>query len=312
MPRNEEPLLLVPMPDGTTFKSNTLSINSPIYDTADVKQIYTHKGDYVVTSSSYADDSHIPANVFNNDKSTWKSNYKDNNFDFKCLIPKYSKDPYSNANKGPSIYQGGGLPENYFITMVNNNSYKGEWIQIRLPNDNEAFPMYLFRYTIETPAREEGETNLPKTFLLVGSVDGNKWEYIDMRTLPLDQQPTNNSKTYDVNVLSYYYYYRFIFIDFFPKNSVAEISNIRLYGYTELTPNKNAIREGFTNITNDYKLSYSQFNLSKQLDEFIKPEPHNIVKVVDINHASNKDNTIYMSIFLTILASSIIYLVVKK
>jgi hypothetical protein len=313
------PLLILPLPDGTQFKSDTLEISKPIYDKNDVKKHYNHIGKYIVTSSSFPDKNHLPYNVFNNDNSTWKSNYTGNDFRFKGSTQSYKQDPYTNLTIGPSVYQGGGLPETFYVTIVENMPYNGEWLQVQIPEGE--YPIYLFRYTISTPKRKDGISSFPKTFLLVGSVDGSTWEYIDMHTLALTQKKNVTEMTFDINSLNYYYYYRFIFVDFFPECSIVEINKISMYGFLDQTPNLNAVREGFDNY--NHPVNYSDFKISNQLNEFIKPSTNQLligsnnyesdIKVLDINDVSGKENmNNYISVILTILASSLIYLTLVK
>jgi len=305
----QRPFKVLPLPDGTRFKSNTLTISDAIYDPSDKHEVYDHTGAYKVTASSYADDKHEPYNVFNGgNTSSWKTNYGGNTYIFKPKSQDYCKDPYlvikedGMTQTTPSIYQGGGSTQTKYTTMVGSTAYNGEWIQIQLPTVS---PLYLFRYSILTPNGEDGISTFPKSFLLVGSKDGNIWNYIDLQTIPLTNPPDTKIRTpivYDINSNDHYLFYRFVFIEMFPGNSILEINQINLFAFVEPTPNKNAIEEGFTN------MGYSNFNISKYIDDPIKPI--DVETIYPINKYDSTD--IYFALLLTFLASAMIFLRFSK
>jgi hypothetical protein len=309
----QTPIKIVPFPDTTKFKSNTITIDEPIFDPNDKFQDYDHMGKYLVSASSYADDKHQPFNVFNGGKTnSWKTNFNGNKFNFKPKVPYYCQDPYvviktegDMVQTIPSIYQGGGSSTSKYTTMVGNTPYSGEWIQIELPRVS---PAYLFRYSILTPTREDGTCTFPKSFLLVGSKDGNNWSYIDLQAVTLTNAPNMNSRipiTYDINTTDYYFFYRFIFIELFPNNGILEINQINLFAFTEPTPNKNAIFEGFENIDSD-GIMYSNlhpFKISNIVDE-TKNTRH--LENVIFREEPN-DIIFYLPLFLILLTGSFIY-----
>jgi hypothetical protein len=275
----QTPYNLVPFPDGTLFSSNTITIDKPIYDSSDIHEDYDHTGTYTVTASSYAGcqssgckNDYKPYNVFNGGQTgSWKSNYSGNKNIFKPKVNDYCKDPYlllppegGLTQTVSSVYQGGGSSKTKYVTMVGQTAYNGEWIQISIPVKT---PLNLFRYSLMTP--DSGDPNrcsYPKSFVLVGSRDGNVWSYIDLQNLSLNNKPDTSSETpivYDVNILKHYYYYRFIFLEMFPNNNVIEVSQINLYVTTEPTTNRNAV-SGFQNMS-----SYSNYTLSNTLNEDI-------------------------------------------
>jgi hypothetical protein len=151
----------------------------------------------------------------------------------------------------------------------------------------------------------DGISTFPKSFLLVGSKDGNKWNYIDLQTIPLTSPPDTKIRTpvvYDINANDYYLFYRFIFIEMFPGNSILEINQINLFAFVEPTPNKNAIGEGFTN------MNYSNFKISKYIDDEIKS-----VDIETIYQIEKSDSTdIFFALFLTFLASTFIFIRFSK
>jgi len=293
----QKPFQILPFPDGRTkFTSNTLVIDNPMFDENDIHEIYDHTGEYVVTASSYSDNTHMPYNVFNGGRvSSWKTNFADNKYVFKteAPIPGYCKDPYNSSNNGPSSYQGGGSSKTKYVTKVDNIDYKGEWIQIQLPTTS---PIYLFRYSITTPRQNDDICRFPRSFLLAGSKDGSNWTYIDLQTLQLNNPPSTSDKTYNVNVAEHYRYLRFIFLDMFPKNKFLEINKIDLYGFITITPNRNAIEEGFDNI--DSKFSYSGFEISKDIN---KPTQH-----MKDDHTPETNSILYIPLGLTAIIGGLL------
>jgi len=308
------------------FKRNDIYIEDPIYDPSDRHENYDHTGEYIISASSYSDEKHMPFNAFNGGKTgTWKTNFKNNPFVFKKkksgTVPSYCQDPYFAipkltvaetpkkvlAQTVPSNYQGGGSEQTKYTTMVGNTPYRGEWIQIQVPTTS---PIFLFRYSIFTPNSDDICT-FPKTFLLLGSKDGSKWEYIDFQTLPLskayDYTDISSPVVYNLNTTEYYVYFRFVFVELFPGNSVLEISQINLYTFLEHTPNVTAVEEGFTNKCNT-KLNYSNFQISTYISEIFpsvnaKPVVEDNLKTIDDDLQTN----IYIGLLLTFLASGIFY-----
>jgi hypothetical protein len=322
-----KPYKVVPFPDGTMFKRNEITIEDPIYDPSDRNESYDHTGDYAITSSSYSDEKHMPFHAFNGGKSgSWKTNFKNNTFVFKKKksgnVKSYCQDPYfvipnlkvdSNPNNDliqtvPSAYQGGGSPETFYTTMVGNIAYRGEWIQIQVPTTS---PIYLFRYSIFTPSRDDEKCTFPKSFVLLGSKNGNSWDYIDFQTIPLSKVSEytglSSPKVYNLNTTDYYFFFRFVIIELFPGNGVLEISQINLFTFLEHTPNATAVEEGFTNKNNTI-LNYSNFHISNHISE-IFPAISNVPIEEDMFKRNDEDlqRNIYIGLFFTFLASSFFY-----
>jgi len=316
----QRPYSVVPFPDGTLFSSNTIKINKKIFDLNDIREDYDHKGTYIVSASSYAgcddgaikcDNDHQPYHVFNGGKTgSWKTNYSGNKYIFKPKLNDYYKDPY--LVLGPeggltqtvsSIYQGGGSAKTKYTTIVGKTAYNGEWIQIQVPDTS---PVYLFRYSILTP--DSGDKNIctyPKSFVLVGSKDGNTWNYIDLKNLSLNDAPNTSNRTPIVNNINsqdYYFYYRFIILEMFPNNSILEIDQINLYAFTSPIPNKNAVTESFVGMN-----SFSNYNISTILNEDIEHE----TPIKNNTQIENKNSVISVesvfSAFLFITLFGLIY-----
>lgn len=258
----------VSFPDGTLFASNTITIDTPIFDISDAQQSYDHLGTYVVSSSSYFDDTTDAYHAFNNDNSTyWKTNTIENSYIFPDKIKPYLQTPYLISENGisSSIYQGGGsLNDNYFKTVVqtthnSTNHISGEWLQIQLP-----VPLKLIQYKLLTPPAQNHKSYLPLDFTIVGSQDGITWHYVhqtmnnDVGKLP--QDPVDGSTIFYISNSSNrtaYTYYRLIVTKMPPASSVVRICKWNLFGVPE-QPEK----EGFVGLNN--QLSY--FNLSPHLN----------------------------------------------
>jgi len=296
------PLRIIPFPDDSKLNSNKFIVNTAIYDKNDYYSSYNHIGTYVISSSSYSDDSHQPYNVFNNGVNTsWKTNYKGNTYKYKTTVQNYTQNPYYNNNNFDSlnIYQGGGLPQTTYTTMVDNVGYNGEWIQVQLPLDNN--PIFLFKYTITTPYNNIN--TFPKTFLVVGSNDGSNWHYLDFQKLPLiTNEKKSSTKTFNVNTTESYLYFRFVFLELFPSNSVLEINEIKIIGLVDTTVNPDAVSETFTD------MKYSNYSLSSILpEETMKTSLQSSI----FERESQNLNT-YLNLFLFLGFSGSLYFYVQK
>jgi hypothetical protein len=307
-----KPIQIVPFPDGTVFKTNSIVIQDKIYDKNDTMKKYDHTGKYVITSSSYSSKTTTPASAFNGNKEIfWQTNFKGNSNIFDPVVDAYSSDPYTNSDSGASAYQGGGLDKNTYVTMVGKDDkktpIKGEWIQIELPKTN---PVYIFRYSILTPKPQGGVVSFPKKFLLVGSKDGILWEYIDQRNLVDPPDTTNRDAiVFDVNSTDYYFFYRLIVGEMYSKNNILRINQINLFGMVSETPN----RDAFTNMEgnrvqyydfNNPSTNYANFSISNA-QEFMNDNKE-IVKI-------DNNKIFYGILFTTLVTSSILfYSIIKK
>jgi len=260
----------VSFPDGTLFASNTITIDTPIYDISDNQQSYDHLGTYIVSSSSYFDDTTDAYHAFNNTAATyWKTNTTENSYIFPDNTKPYVQTPYLVSDNGinASTYQGGGsLNDNYFTTNIQtpHNTPKhvsGEWLQIQLP-----VPFKLIQYNLLTPPAPNSKSYLPMDFTVAGSDDGITWRFVhqttnnDANKLPKD--PVDGSTIFYINSSSNrtaYTYYRLIVTKMPPGSSVVRISKWNLLGVPE-PPEK----EGFTGLNN--RLNY--FNFSPGLNAY--------------------------------------------
>ena len=288
-------------------KTNSVNVleSKPIWDTNDVNQTYDHTGFYKASASSvYTGDgvNYQPGNAFNISDYGWKS--AENPGLTQSTIYNESldelntdKNTYSKVHYGPSYYNGIATTtvqqEIFSAPGYQGKSYgeekiAGEWLQIQLPKGK---PVYLFRYKISVPRPpnnnyvypptdktipnqplpppKENSSFFPKTFVVVGSKDGNSWFYVDQQTFieppdisgvtglgypnlnykkgyrkdPLD----NNAIVFDINSVNRYTYYRIIITELFPGMTAAQISQWQLYAFADIiTPNARTLVESFS------------------------------------------------------------------
>jgi hypothetical protein len=217
----------LPFSNNTVFTDNSMNIVSPI------NNVVNSVGSYIITSSSYFDNTTQAFNAFNNDNTFWKSNTSENFFYYPNVNVKdqskykYTTTPYSVSNKSDtsiksiSTYQGGSYPSQsqqyYFQTLIHSKTTQvkpidGEWLQIQLPN-----PIILASYSISTPL-DDILHYFPAKFTVVGSNDGSNWTIVDSSdntTVSISDvpriTPTNTSITFSIkNNSNQYSYYRLI------------------------------------------------------------------------------------------------------
>ena len=229
------PLQAVPFPDNTQFNDISLNIRTAIYDKNDTKQVYDHKGYYLISSSSYYDNTTMPFNAFNGSgKTYWKCNTIQNDFQFSPSVKPYTQTPYliSSSLTNPSIYQGGGSQSaNYFTTTVSSSTdtpqqIDGEWLQIQLP-----VQFTLSQYTLLSPPPQGSINYFPLGWTVAGSQDGNKWYFIDQKDLKKspnvsDGKPVPFALTANVS----YIYFRLIITKMPPRTDIVRISQWNLLG----------------------------------------------------------------------------------
>jgi len=123
----------------------------------------------------------------------------------KKLSKGYTQSPYNrNGN-----YQGGGV-SNTWRTNVNNKSYSGEWIQMKLP-----YKIHLTRYSMTTNAKQ---------FVILGSNDGSIWTEIDNKTTTGVLTDEKNQFIITSSNKDAFSYYRIVFQQIY--TSFRSISNI--------------------------------------------------------------------------------------
>jgi hypothetical protein len=238
---------IVPLPISIKpFISNTLTVEVPATEvgntklsntyTGNVKLSDTYTGNYIVSSSSYCDDSHLAFNVFNNDTTKyWQCDFSGNQkFDKRLFSYKtpYIQNPYLTSPSKPSVYQsnGGGNDSITFKTNANNgNTYSGEWIQIQIPTNR---PYYLSSTSILTPPKMDICT-FPQHFVILGSIDPEKegWNLLFER---IQKKEVDTSKktpiVFKMNTDKPACYFRLIICSLFPKNEIAQLTNWSLSG----------------------------------------------------------------------------------
>lgn len=249
------PIQIIPFPDNTKFTKNEIVIKKPIYDKNDIYNDYDHIGEYTISSSSFQKGNNA-YNAFNEDDTIWESSetlginsYDNYDYDTKTVIK--NKYTYDVLPFGPSYYNSTNN------TNIENSTILGEWIQIQLPKS-----FYLYSYCIRVPViKNDKYPNIssnsidnslikntsffPKAFMLVGSNDGNSWDYLDQKTLintPEKITKFNEGYCYDknrneiriqINSINNYSFYRFVVTALFPGNKNLKISNLSFYGYVK-------------------------------------------------------------------------------
>ena len=211
---------------------------------------YTPNGKYIVTASSFANNTTMPYMVFNgSDDNYWQCDYKNSpelNIPKKKNYPTYTSDPFN--GKSPSTYQGGGEQTNTWTTNVGNVSLLGEWLQIKLP-----YSIFLYNYTIKTPQFTLNST-FPKRFTVLGSNNGSVWDYVDQQNVKTPVSNTSPSRLYNINTTKAYSYYRLVISEMPNEAKSVIINQWNLNGVTTLTPNPS------------YKTNESFITLSRWMD----------------------------------------------
>lgn len=261
--KTNQTIQILPLPENKKLTSNTSIITGVANPTRD--ENYTPNGEYKVTASSFANDKTQPYNVFNDSESTfWQCDFSGNsNYNVHTNAhPKYMQDPY---NKGtPSTYQGGGTTTNTWVTTIGEDGkqqsfIKGEWIQVQLP-----YNVYLFKYSILTPAYTESST-FPVKFTVVGSNDGKVWKFIDYRNTIVDEYPPIAShplKTYNINSNDKYSFFRLIISEMSGKIPYVKLNQWNLWGVTINRQNTDAVSkvEAFVKDDNYSKIDGQRLN----------------------------------------------------
>ncbi len=143
-------------------------------------------GEYIISQSS----------IWNN----WNDYMGVNSFDFS--ENHYTRGNYSYSSGVPAVgtYSTNGSYAGNINTVYNGNvNYKGEWIQIKLPKN-----ILLISYTIICYSTNWGHL---KSFVVLGSNDGNTWKLLDNQTL---STLTSNKWNFNIsnidfsNLFSYY------------------------------------------------------------------------------------------------------------
>jgi len=245
MSRNNADIIkIVPVPKHV-FTSNTLIVADPIDDN---ESNYNHVGKYIASSSSYSSEDRFAKNAFNPiSDSFWQCDYADNsNYNKHTFAYKepYKYNPYIKAGDGPSIYRpiGGGVANTTMTTWVNQDNKKtiisGEWLQVQIPDD---FAVHLFKYSILTPTPINNVITFPKSFLVVGSLDGTAWDIIDQQVTQDDMNTADRKpRVFNINSTKKYTYFRLIITSLFKGMDIVSINQWALYGTALASVNRDA------------------------------------------------------------------------
>ena len=266
---------IVPIP-GNQFTDNTITINTPINDNS---YNYSHVGEYIASSSSWSSDKTMAKNAFNiKSNDSWQCDYGDNsNYDkYKNTYTKYTQNPYIKSRSGPSSYQinGGGTINTAWKTTIgkqsDNNIVYGEWLQIKIPAE---MAIYLFKYTILTPPPINNVITFPKSFIILGSNDGNNWNYLDQQII---KNPINTANripvTFNINSVTKYSYFRMIITSLFQGNDIISINQWALYGTVDRTINRDATEE-FSTMTELTQTPLTPYGTSGNAEFSLSPTP---------------------------------------
>jgi len=272
MSNKQEPLIqVVPLPNNILFNTNNIQVNGIKNNNI---ENYNPNGNYIVTSSSIASNDTQPFNVFNgSEKSFWQCDYYNNPkySIYKNPYPKYTQNPYNNNNDNyningslkieiPSSYQGGGNEKNkWTTTLVNDIKIPGEWIQIQTP-----FSFYLSKYTIMTPSYSDNISTFPLKFTVVGSNDGNTWNYLDQYNLEKKSLPNKNKpvKDFYLNSVEKYSYFRLIISELFQGMTNIKINQWNLLGSLNISMNSKSGTENFKSMDEKiFSPNFTNFSL---------------------------------------------------
>ncbi len=122
----------------------------------------------------------------------------------------------------------------YYIGTVSttyntNLTYLGEWLQIQLP---QSIVLTSYNLVGQVNAVTDVANRSPKNFIIVGSIDGINWFLVDTETNITNWTNTGTVKTFNVNSVNSYSYYR-ICINANQGNiyTTVAISEWELFGY---------------------------------------------------------------------------------
>jgi hypothetical protein len=324
---NIDTIQIIPIP-GNSFESNTITITEPINDN---ESKYDHIGEYIASSSSYSSDDNIPASAFNKvSNAFWQCDYAKNpeynihKFGYK---KPYMNNPYIKSADGPSTYNpnGGGVDgtqmATYIGSLANKVKVSGEWLQIKLPAQ---YPVYLYKYSILTPPPMNGIITFPKSFVIVGSMDGTTWDYVDQQTMQKTVDTTNREPVvFNINSEKKFCYFRLIILSLFKQNDIIAINQWSLFG----TPIPVINREGMVGYnvksfspSSNSLLNYTYYNHTKPiLDENLDTQHSEVFITKNGEQKANRMNTIdnnitahYLFILCPILATTLLLYAFSK
>lgn len=298
---------ITPLPNNLKFASSMTTIGNGSIPTLDsngnIVTNYTPNGTYKITSSSVngslTNTNGMPFNVFNktNMEYYWQSDVSggskkqggDSTTTMLYNYSAYTQNAYLSTQTSsgtiPNLtaaYQGGGNTSNTFSTTIGSKkiSLPGEWIQIQLP-----YKIYLNQYKLITPAtlivnNAKVSMTFPTKFTVVGSNDGENWEYVDQQNISTTSKSTDN--TYKVISSNNYSYFRLIITEMNALMPFVAIAGWYLSGVTTLTTTTADTRtqSGFMTLSRAMEVSdidYGNMNSrSKLLDSLLPYTPLNI------------------------------------
>jgi hypothetical protein len=228
---------VIPPPD--SFTNNTIYVNN----LTDADKSFQN-GLYLATCSSYSDSSHNAFHSFDGNSNTfWRSGDVSGNLNNENET--YNRAAYNGLV--PSSFVGGS-DTLLWTTLVGNENYYGEWIQIQIP-----YSVYLAEYSITS-------SNFPRKFAFLGSTDGLTWTLLDKQTLSTSPAADSN-KTYVAKSIIKYSYFRLVISQLFQGNT-ATITELNIKGNNNLLLNIKPT-ESFSNMNyqfyNENKLSSTEY-----------------------------------------------------
>jgi hypothetical protein len=253
------------IPPPNSFTSNTIYVNN--LNDADKS---FQNGLYLATSSSYSDTSHNAFHAFDGNTNTfWQCGDISGNLNDKNETYKRS----SFNGLVPSSFVGGS-DTLYWSTLVGNENYYGEWIQIQIP-----YSVYLAEYNITS-------SNFPRKFVFLGSNDGITWTLLDKQSLTSSPNTDSNIKYVAKSIIKYSYF-RLVISQLF-QGTTATITELNIKGNNNLLLNIKP-SESFSNMNyqfyNENKISSTEYisNVKMPCGSCGGYKPYSSYEVLSVN-----------------------------
>ena len=201
-------------------------------------------GIYLASSSSYSDSSHNAFHAFDGSSNTyWRSGAINGNLNSESKT--YLRAAYNGMV--PSSFVGGS-DTLYWNTLVGNEKYYGEWIQIQIP-----YSVYLAEYSITS-------ANFPRKFVFLGSNDGFTWTLLDKQSLT-SAPSADSTIPYIAKSIIKYSYFRLVISQLF-QGTTTTITELNIKGNNNLLLNIKPT-ENFSNMNyqfyNEQKLTSTEY-----------------------------------------------------
>ena len=228
---------VIPPPD--SFTNNTIYVNN----LTDADKSFQN-GLYLATCSSYSDSSHNAFHSFDGSSNTyWRSGAINGNLNSESKT--YTRAAYNGMV--PSSFVGGS-DTLYWNTLVGNEKYYGEWIQIQIP-----YSVYLAEYSITS-------ANFPRKFVFLGSNDGFTWTLLDKQSLT-SAPSADSTISYIAKSIIKYSYFRLVISQLF-QGTTTTITELNIKGNNNLLLNIKPT-ESFSNMNyqsyNEQKLTSTEY-----------------------------------------------------